>query len=406
MIRGLPYDAELEYLESTGTQWIDTGIKLRSTDTIDTRLYINSSSTEAWYGILGSRDSARYLILRCYVGKDYAVNALSPNHDYDFNRFTWGDLSFTFGGHYHESATNCYVFTYNNNGTGYTCLPYRIANFSITRDGSKLIDFIPVRVGTVGYMYDRVSKRLFGNAGTGDFVRGPDKSIPLMGLHFYPKPKPTARDYVQDGLVAMWDGIENAGWGVHDENATTWKDLIGGAEPTLTGGANVSWQANGCNVTSGYFTGSATQPVVDAFANEKVTIEVVCNPLNTNFGHMFSLTGAREEVWVARNSFPYLSYGSSSFTQYLSGGRHLNNLSSLSYAIDGANGTKYQDGILTVTDSNLVATVFPTLASQMRLCGSRAFAGLACAVRLYSRALTTAEIAANYAIDRERFNLP
>ena len=24
--------------------------------------------------------------------------------------------------------------------------------------------------------------------------------------------KPTARDYVQDGLIAMWDGIENVGW--------------------------------------------------------------------------------------------------------------------------------------------------------------------------------------------------
>ncbi|MBQ1429034.1 MAG: hypothetical protein IIZ06_05145, partial [Kiritimatiellae bacterium] len=38
---------------------------------------------------------------------------------------------------------------------------------------------------------------------------------------------PTARDYVQDGLVAMWDGIENAGWGQHDASATTWKDLTG-----------------------------------------------------------------------------------------------------------------------------------------------------------------------------------
>lgn len=26
MIRGVPYDAEVEYLESTGTQWIDTGV--------------------------------------------------------------------------------------------------------------------------------------------------------------------------------------------------------------------------------------------------------------------------------------------------------------------------------------------------------------------------------------------
>ena len=40
--------------------------------------------------------------------------------------------------------------------------------------GGLLLDFIPVRVGTVGYLYDRVSGKLFGNAGTGDFVLGPD----------------------------------------------------------------------------------------------------------------------------------------------------------------------------------------------------------------------------------------
>ena len=39
---------------------------------------------------------------------------------------------------------------------------------------------------------------------------------------------PTAKNYVQDGLVAMWDGIENAGWGVHDATATTWVDLVSG----------------------------------------------------------------------------------------------------------------------------------------------------------------------------------
>ena len=33
--------------------------------------------------------------------------------------------------------------------------------------------------------------------------------------------------YVPDGLVAMWDGEWNAGGGVHDPNATVWKDLSG-----------------------------------------------------------------------------------------------------------------------------------------------------------------------------------
>lgn len=46
--------------------------------------------------------------------------------------------------------------------------------------------------------------------------------------------RPTARDYVQDGLIAMWDGIENAGWGVHDPNATVWKDLVGDLDMSYT----------------------------------------------------------------------------------------------------------------------------------------------------------------------------
>ena len=31
--------------------------------------------------------------------------------------------------------------------------------------------------------------------------------------------------YVADGLVAQWDGIDNAGRGLHDAATTTWKDL-------------------------------------------------------------------------------------------------------------------------------------------------------------------------------------
>ena len=33
--------------------------------------------------------------------------------------------------------------------------------------------------------------------------------------------------YVTNGLVAHWDGIDNAGRGLHDAETTTWKDLAG-----------------------------------------------------------------------------------------------------------------------------------------------------------------------------------
>lgn len=35
----------------------------------------------------------------------------------------------------------------------------------------------------------------------------------------------SAASYIQDGLIAMWDAIENIGFGLHDDNATTWVDL-------------------------------------------------------------------------------------------------------------------------------------------------------------------------------------
>ena len=93
--------------------------------------------------------------------------------------FTWGNLSFTFGGDYHESATNCYLFSYNNNGTAYARLPYRFANFSITRDSSKIINLLPVRVGTEGAMMDTLTRRIYRNAGTGAFGYGNDLKYPI-----------------------------------------------------------------------------------------------------------------------------------------------------------------------------------------------------------------------------------
>ena len=44
----------------------------------------------------------------------------------------------------------------------------------------------------------------------------------------------TSASYVQRGLIAQWDGIDNAGTGVHNHNATVWKDLKGNLDMTLT----------------------------------------------------------------------------------------------------------------------------------------------------------------------------
>ena len=40
-------------------------------------------------------------------------------------------------------------------------------------------------------------------------------------------------DYITDGIVALWDGIDNAGFGIHDLDAIAWTDCIGGNQIVL-----------------------------------------------------------------------------------------------------------------------------------------------------------------------------
>jgi hypothetical protein len=39
--------------------------------------------------------------------------------------------------------------------------------------------------------------------------------------------------YVQNGLIACWDGVENAGTGQHNAVATDWKSIVGVYEFTF-----------------------------------------------------------------------------------------------------------------------------------------------------------------------------
>ena len=50
----------------------------------------------------------------------------------------------------------------------------KLYSFTLSENNTQIMDMIPVCVGTTGYMYDKVSKTLFGNAGTGNFVLGSD----------------------------------------------------------------------------------------------------------------------------------------------------------------------------------------------------------------------------------------
>lgn len=179
----LPYDAEIEYLESTGTQYIDTGVVLDATMTVRVLYdYIQkgfvfgarSTTYSGYSGVTNESDgpySIRYGNKLIYTQRTIPLGTndvvISPIgvilNGATVSSTTYGNDFFS--GH-------CFLFTINNNGQPYKGIyaVTRIIRFSI----DNIIDLIPVRKGNIGYMYDKVSGELFGNSGTGDFVLGPD----------------------------------------------------------------------------------------------------------------------------------------------------------------------------------------------------------------------------------------
>ena len=98
--------------------------------------------------------------------------------------------------------------------------------------------------------------------------------------------------YVQDGLIACWDGIANAGAGAHADNAAVWKDIVGGYEFALT---NVTVEENGMTFVgdaTSYGTLSAAGTAATFDAAKNGTMEVVFASRNTSVHQVLLQTPA------------------------------------------------------------------------------------------------------------------
>ena len=178
----LPYDAEVEYLESTKKQLIDTGYVLSASDRIVVQAYFQADDHTGNMAILGSFNPKLWITtgLCRFNGENYASintlkkleawNSISIDKDYCTCNGTAVPMS---EGTFLDNSLSLFLFGVNGNTSINT--NGRISSCKIYHSGVLVRDYIPVRKGTVGYMYDRVSGQLFGNQGTGAFIIGPDK---------------------------------------------------------------------------------------------------------------------------------------------------------------------------------------------------------------------------------------
>ena len=192
----LPYDAEVEYLESTGTQWIDTGIypsasvgakmivaPLQGNASDSCALFCGSDSWRWGFGFRAygtiqisclSRSVAFKNIDWVPYGsvKDVSYNFANDKKAYIDGIEAWDAIPYGIV----ESPGPIWMFGANYNGTGvlWRGSKMRVYSCQMTDDGVLVRDFIPVRFTneqsvSEGAMYERVSGALFRNAGTGAF---------------------------------------------------------------------------------------------------------------------------------------------------------------------------------------------------------------------------------------------
>ena len=198
--KSLPYDAEIEYLESRNGAYIDTQVTAKHQTNIEIKLRFTGDveQTAIPYGFYYLHKLSNRFYYRpasnsyVYVFHNATTfNLLNMRSDSlwhtiqtDVNQFIIDSLSFQSSSSSYTGTTTCKFLLFgqdvSNNGnthsfSGTSDTSFVDIAYAKIFDGDTLIhDFIPVRVGQVGYMYDKVSGTLFGNAGTGDFILGPD----------------------------------------------------------------------------------------------------------------------------------------------------------------------------------------------------------------------------------------
>lgn len=182
------FDAIIEYLESDNTSYIDTGYKPNQNTTIEIKykgvqnscpifsrwsedptydtfgIFIKNITTSTENTVLyyGRYSETKYNFVTCPLS--------------DIHEITIGLNNLIVNGTSTSITRNTFQSTVNLNlfkGTNSSTAGIRIYYLKIYENNILIQDFIPVRKNGIGYMYDKVTRKLFGNAGTGAFICGP-----------------------------------------------------------------------------------------------------------------------------------------------------------------------------------------------------------------------------------------
>ena len=183
----LPYLKELEYIQSNGTEYIDTGVKPNQ----NTRTVMDFEPTEAYSSVkayFGARDTNTSTAPNQYALWNNGAKTLRSDYFYTNVTLTITNLlsrkivdknknvtsvdgvSVTNTANSGQCISNLTLFAINISGTVSYNSKMRLYSCKIYDNGALVRNFIPVLDNNgIACLYDKVGKQLYYNRGSGSF---------------------------------------------------------------------------------------------------------------------------------------------------------------------------------------------------------------------------------------------
>lgn len=233
----------------------------------------------------------------------------------------------------------------------------------------------------------------------------------------------TAKSYVSDGLVALWDAKENVAYGVHADAPSSWADLSGKAFAISVGSTAFTSSDFPVSHGTGRTVSAATLGSTDlyrAYGSASFTAEIAYHqdaatesgtPYNVKLGSMVSVGSYDVFIGVyADTKIGFNSYGNKGSANIMLAVSDVDTLGSHTYSCrqDGTNWSVDFDGVKSASGRNAggptsLAANYGFGLNRDPLYGNDGINGGYHVIRFYSRPLSDDEVSVNRAVDRIRY---
>lgn len=250
-----------------------------------------------------------------------------------------------------------------------------------------------------------------------------------QGISFLSQEKQVPNPYITDGLIAMWDGEWNIAVGSHSDTTTVWKDISGHGNHFILKPDTYVWEdkaifgldgRTGSNIVIGYMGTKTFGPIG--------TIECVANP---GYGHDYEssylngiiLAGPYADGIIIVQPRGYASrtvccilnqvHGAPWYSKAGYGTRAIDMTVAFSSILEGTgtsasylNGSQISSYSYLVNSRNFDRISLGGRYNSYAGIEQYPYYGPIYCIRIYSRQLTAEEVAYNFALDQERFDIP